>query len=158
MQKPHRRAVLASLATAAALLATPASAVDHRSGNDPYESINSLPVPIEAPSQTILGQAYTFPKGVPLIEVFKITIEPGMKTAPHKHAIPLLAYILSGELGVDYGSRGKKTFSPGQSYIEAINWCHVGFATGDTAVELLGVYLGQQNPNQIKPEPCEDLE
>ncbi|MDG2332918.1 MAG: cupin domain-containing protein [Myxococcota bacterium] len=158
MQKPTRRAVLASLATVAALLATAASAVDHRAGNDPYESISSLPVAIEAPSQTVLGQAYTFPDGVPLIEVFKITIEPGMKTAPHKHAIPLLAYVLSGELGVDYGSRGKKTFSMGQAYIEAINWCHVGYAAGDATVELLGVYLGQQDPNQIKPEPCDRLE
>ena len=114
--------------------------------------------PIEAPSQTVLGQTYTFPAGVPLIKVFNITIEPGMKTAPHKHEVPLLAYILSGELGVDYGSRGEKSFSPGQSYVEALDWCHVGYAVGDEAVELLGIYLGQQDPDQIKPEPCASLD
>ena len=68
--------------------------------------------------------------------------------------LSLLAYVVSGELGVDYGIRGKRTFSPGQAYIEAIEWCHIGYAVGDEAVEILGFYLGQQDPDQVKPEPC----
>ncbi len=134
--------------------ACPAVALDHQSGSDPYESISAQPILLEQASRTVLNQAYTFPPGTPLVQAFKITIEPGMKTAPHKHAIPLLAYVLSGELGVDYGIRGKRTFSPGQAYIEAIEWCHIGYAAGDEAVEILGFYLGQQDPDQIKPEPC----
>ena len=110
---------------------------------------------MELPSKTVLGQDFSFPSGTPLIEAFKITIDPGMKTALHKHAIPLLAYIISGELEIDYGSRGKRSFSPGQAYIEAIDWCHVGYGIGDEPVEILGIYLGQQDPNQIKPEPCD---
>jgi len=137
------------------ILATLAgNAIDHQSGTEPYESISSLPIPIDAPSRTVLGQPYRFPAGTPLIETFKITIEPGMKTGPHKHAIPLIAYILSGTLGVDYGSRGKRSFVAGQIYVEAIDWCHVGYAVGNQAVEILGIYLGQQDPDQIKPEPC----
>ena len=132
-----------------------AVALDHRAGPDPYQEIRALPIPIEFPSKTVLGQDFAFPSGTPRIEVFKITIDPGMRTALHKHAIPLLAYVLSGELGIDYGSRGKRSFSPGEAYIEAIDWCHVGYGIGDEPVEILGVYLGQQEPDQIKPEPCD---
>ena len=132
----------------------PAWALDHQSGSDPYKAIRALPIPLQLPSKTVLGQDFKFPAGVPLITAFNITIEPGKKTALHKHAIPLLAYIVSGELEVDYGSRGKRSFSPGEAYIEAIEWCHVGYAIGDASVEVLGFYLGQQDPDQIKPEPC----
>ena len=139
------------------ILAATASALDHQSGPNPYQDIQAIPVPMELPSETVLGQAYTFPLGTPLIKAFKITIAPGMKTAAHKHAIPLLAYVLSGKLGVDYGSRGEHAFSPGQAYVEAIDWCHVGYAVGEEKVEILGIYLGQQSPDQIKPEPCDAL-
>ncbi len=145
---------LLSFIIACVLGACPAVALDHQVGSEPYQAISAQPIAIEQASRTVLDQAYTFPPGTPLIQAFKITIEPGMKTAPHKHAIPLLAYVVSGELGVDYGIRGKRTFSPGQAYIEAIEWCHIGYAAGDEAVEILGFYLGQQDPDQIKPEPC----
>ena len=144
-----------SLLAVGALAASVASAIDHQSGTEPYQAIRAVAIPIEEASKTVLGQTYTFPVGTPLIRTFKITIEPGMKPGPHKHEIPLLAYVLSGELGVDYGSRGKRSFSAGESYIEAIDWCHVGYAAGDEAVEILGVYLGEREPDQIKPEPCD---
>ena len=133
----------------------PALALDYQAGSDPYQDIRAVPIPVELPSKTVLGQDFKFPAGVPLVKAFNITIEPGKKTALHKHAIPLLAYIVSGKLGVDYGSRGERSFSPGEAYIEAIEWCHIGYAIGDEPVEVLGFYLGQQNPDQIKPEPCD---
>lgn len=137
------------------LAASSAVAIDHQPGPSPYADIVSIPIPLEMPSKTVLGQDYEFPTGTPLIKAFKITIEPGKKTTLHKHAIPLLAYVLSGELGVDYGSRGKRSYSPGQAYIEAIEWCHVGYGIGSKPVEVLGFYLGQQDPDEIKPEPCD---
>ncbi len=141
-----------------ALSAYAASAIDHQSGTEPYQTIRAVPIPIEAPSRTVLGQPYAFPAGTPLIQTFKITIEPGMKTGPHKHAIPLFAYVMSGTLGVDYGSRGERSFSAGQAYVEAIDWCHVGYAVGNEEVEIIGIYLGQQDPNEIKPKPCRALD
>ena len=147
------------LLLAVGILATSSGkAIDHQSGADPYEAIVSVPIPIEAPSQTVLGQPYRFPTGTPLIETFKITIEPGMQTGPHKHAIPLLAYVLTATLGVDNGSRGKRSFEAGQMYLEAIDWCHVGYAVGDRPVEILAIYLGERDPNRIKPEPCRAAE
>ena len=81
-------------------------------------------------------------------------IPPGKQTSLHSHAIPLYAYIVSGELEVDYGSKGKRTFKAGTSYIEAINWCHIGKSMGGKPVRIIGVYLGQENPDQIAPTDC----
>lgn len=153
-----RKLVRLALLVGGGMAATGASAIDHQAGTEPYQAISAVPIPIMGTSTTVLDQTYSFPAGTPLIKTFKITMEPGIKTGPHKHAIPLLAYVLSGELGVDYGSRGKKSFTAGEAYVEAIDWCHVGYAMGDEAVHILAVYLGQQEPDQIKPEPCDALD
>ena len=135
---------------------TPAvSARDPEAAPDPYREIHPVPIPLELPSKTVLGQDYAFPKGTPLIKAFQFTLGPGEKTSLHKHAVPLLAYIVSGKLKVDYGSRGERSFSPGQAYIEAIDWCHTAHGAGTEPVEILGFYLGQQDPDQTAPEPCD---
>jgi quercetin dioxygenase-like cupin family protein len=101
-----------------------------------------------------LGQDFKYPTGQPLIKAFLIDIPVGKQTSLHKHAVPLFVYVLSGELEVDYGSKGKKTFKSGTSYVEAIDWCHLGKASGKLPVKIIGVYLGQEKPDQIKPEAC----
>ena len=119
-----------------------------------YEQVSAKPIPLEQGPKTILGQDFKYPAGTPLIKAFDITIPPGKQTSLHSHAIPLYAYIVSGELEVDYGSKGKRVFKAGTSYIEAINWCHSGKSLGGKPVRLIGVYLGQENPDQIAPTDC----
>ncbi len=122
-------------------------------GAVPYEDIEATILIAELP-KTILGQDFKYPAGQPLIKAFLIDIPAGKTTALHKHAVPLFVYVVSGELEVDYGSKGKKTFKSGSSFVEAIEWCHFGKASGTLPVKIIGVYLGQENPDQIKPEPC----
>jgi len=43
-----------------------------------------------------------FPAGLP----------PGGRTVLHKHGVPLFAYVLEGEITVDYGDRGKRSRPP----------------------------------------------
>lgn len=119
-----------------------------------YENITAKLIMIEQGPKTILGQDFKYPSGTPLIKAFDITIPPGKQTSLHSHAIPLYAYVISGELEVDYGSKGKRIFKAGSSYIEAINWCHAGKSLGGKPVRLIGVYLGQENPDQIVPTDC----
>jgi quercetin dioxygenase-like cupin family protein len=119
-----------------------------------YEQVSAKPIPLEQGPKTILGQDFKYPAGTPLIKAFDITIPPGKQTSLHSHAIPLYAYIVSGELEVDYGSKGKRVFKAGTSYIEAINWCHAGKSLGGKPVRIIGVYLGQENPDQIAPTDC----
>ena len=135
-----------------------ASALDHNDGKSPAQDLSSTEIQMASPSQTILGQDFRYPVGVPLLKAFTIEIPAGKQTSLHKHAVPMYVYLTAGELEVDYGSKGKRTFRAGSSYIEAIDWCHFGTALGKEGVKLLAVYLGQRDPNQIQPEACSKLE
>lgn len=108
--------------------------------------------------KTIIGQDFKYPSGTPLVKGRIVEIKPGQNIEWHKHAIPVYAYVISGELKVDYGSKGQKVIPAGESYIEAMNWCHQGMANGKKPAKLLVVYLGQQQPDQIKPEACKGPE
>ena len=120
-----------------------------------YEGISVTPIPIEKRSTTVLGQSYQFPEGVPALYAYNIVIKPGQKTNWHKHAVPLYAYILSGSLTVDYGSKGSRVFEKGMSYIEAIDWCHQGYVSGNEEAVIFGIYMAQVDPNEVKPIPCD---
>lgn len=120
----------------------------------PYEDIDATPIVITGAPKTTLGQDFKYPAGQPLIKAFNIDIPVGKQTSLHKHLIPLFVYIVSGDLEVDYGSKGKKTYKAGTSYVEAIDWCHLGKVAGKTPVKIIGVYLGEQTPDQIKPDTC----
>ena len=120
-----------------------------------YEGITATPIPLEQRSATILGQKYQLPKGSPAIYAYDIVIKPGQKTNWHQHLVPLYAYIKSGTLTVDYGSKGKRTFEKGESYIEAIDWCHQGLNLADDDLLVFGLYIAQMNPDQVKPVPCD---
>lgn len=146
--------ILAALLGGLVVTGSGAFALDHTDGKDTKEDLSATPIKMEFPSKTILGQDYTYPAGVPLVESFIFEIPVGKQTSLHKHAVPMYAYVFSGELEVDYGSKGKRTFKPGSAYVEAIDWCHFGRALGNQPVKILGVYLGQEKPNQIKPEVC----
>ncbi|SIT71350.1 hypothetical protein SAMN05216526_1537 [Ectothiorhodosinus mongolicus] len=119
-----------------------------------YEQILATPLDIQMPNRTVLGQEYRFPTGEPDIRGFLIEIPVGKETSLHTHAIPLLAYVVSGTLEVDYGSKGKRTFGPGSTYIEAIDWCHVGRALGDEPAIILGFYLGSDDPPHPLATDC----
>jgi hypothetical protein len=43
---------------------------------------------------------------------------------------------------VDYGAKGRKTYTAGQNFLEAVDWCHAGRAVGDVPVVLISVYIG----------------
>jgi len=131
-----------------------AIAVSHVSGEMPYENIEATAIPLVDGPKTILGQSFKYPSGTPLINAFNIDIPVGKKTSLHKHAVPLFVYVVSGEMIVDYGSKGKRTFKAGAAYIEAIEWCHIAQAVGNQPTKIIGVYLGQEKPDQIKPETC----
>ncbi|NQW69603.1 MAG: cupin domain-containing protein [Betaproteobacteria bacterium] len=131
-----------------------ASALTYIDGKVPYEDIDATPIVITGAPKTTLGQDFKYPAGQPLIKAFNIDIPVGKQTSLHKHLIPLFVYIVSGDLEVDYGSKGKKTYKAGTSYVEAIDWCHLGKVAGKTPVKIIGVYLGEQTPDQIKPDTC----
>ena len=122
--------------------------------NKAQEGITAKPIPLQSESKTVIGQDLKYPKGTPMIKAFEIEIPVGQQTTLHRHAIPLFAYIVSGELEVDYGSKGKRMIKAGTSFMEAIDWCHYGKAVGNQPVKIIGVYLGQQKPDTALSEDC----
>jgi hypothetical protein len=110
------------------------------------------------PSKTIIGQDYEYPNGAPLIESYLIEIPSGQKTGIHLHQVPLLAYIISGRLETNYGSKGSKISSAGDVFIEAIDWCHFGQTLGTEPVQILAIYLNSVGSAQKKSVDCTALQ
>ena len=93
--------------------------------------------------ETVIGEQIHYPDGSPAeIKSMVIILPPGEKTAWHKHGVPLYAYILSGELEVDYGKAGKRTYHAGDNFMEAMGTYHQGHNYGQQPVRILAVFMG----------------
>ena len=82
-------------------------------------------VPLLSTGTSIIGETIRYPKtGRAHVTAAIVTLAPGGRTIVHKHGVPLFAYILDGELTVDYGKHGKRTYLKGQTFMEAMNAPH----------------------------------
>lgn len=91
---------------------------------------------------TIIGQDIQY-SGSQIISKI-VTIPVGAETGPHIHENPMFAYIMNGEVTVDYGEQGVKTYVKGESIVEAINYTHNGKNNGDMPTEILVVLIGEK--------------
>ncbi len=99
---------------------------------------------------TTIGQPFEYPEGQAKITGAIVTMQPGQKTGWHKHEAPLFAYILEGEITVDYGPNGTKTYKTGDSFVEAFESEHNGQNTGDGITRILAVFAGAEGtPNTV---------
>ena len=80
-----------------------------------------------------------------------VTLAPGARTIMHKHGVPLFAHILDGELTVDYGRHGTRTYRQGQSFMEAMAVDHFGVNNGPQPLRLLAVYMGAKHAKDVIP-------
>ena len=66
----------------------------------------------------------------------------GASTVWHVHPVPMFAYILEGELVVDYEGVGERRYRKGDTFVEAIDWPHRGRAASGKGkdVKILVVY------------------
>jgi quercetin dioxygenase-like cupin family protein len=94
---------------------------------------------------TIAGETLHYPaSGAAHVTAEIVTLPPGLRTALHKHGVPMFAYILDGEITVDYGDRGKRTYHKGDSIMEAMDVAHFGTDTGTQPVRILVVFMGAE--------------
>jgi quercetin dioxygenase-like cupin family protein len=106
---------------------------------------NALPAPSTAPllstGTTILGETLHYPTNGPAhVTAAIVTLPPGGRTVLHKHGVPMFGYILEGEITVDYGDRGKRTYHQGDAIMEAMDAAHFGADAGPQPVRILTVY------------------
>lgn len=109
-------------------------------------------VPLLSTGKNIVGETIRYPTTGPAhVTAAIVTLAPGARTIAHKHGVPLFAYILEGELTVDYGARGKRTYNKGQAFMEAMDVAHFGLNTGAQPVRLLAVYMGAEGARDVIP-------
>jgi quercetin dioxygenase-like cupin family protein len=116
------------------------------------ETIPSAPPParvapgtrmVLSTGNTVTGEPIRYPSGAPAqITAEEITLEPGQETGWHTHPVPLFGYILEGELTVDYGTKGRRTYRKGDGFAEAMNEAHNGRNMGQNPVRILAVFIG----------------
>src|SRR5512139_138060 len=95
--------------------------------------------------QSIVGEKLKYPASGPAhVTAAIVTLAPGASTIAHEHGVPLFAYMLDGELTVDYGDKGKRVYKKGDAFMEAMAVPHVGTNTGDGVVRILAVYMGAE--------------
>jgi len=125
-----------------AFFAAPASAQDK---GYPLETLLSA-------RTSIVGEAIKYPTtGDAHITAAIVTLAPGGATIEHEHGVPLFAYILDGELTVDYGTHGKRIYKKGDAFMEAMAVPHAGTNTGTVPVRILAVYMGADGAKDTIP-------
>jgi quercetin dioxygenase-like cupin family protein len=109
--------------------------------------------PLMSAQSSIVGEAIRYPTSGPArVTAAVVTLAPGARTVVHRHGVPLFAYILEGELTVDYGAHGTRTFGRGQAFMEAMDVAHFGVNTGREPVRILAVYLGADGAANVIPD------
>jgi quercetin dioxygenase-like cupin family protein len=93
---------------------------------------------------TVIGQPFSYPDGAAEVTVAIVTMQPGEVTAWHLHEAPLIAHILEGEITLDYGTDGIRTFAAGDTFVEAFRSRHRGTNTGKDILRILAVFAGAE--------------
>lgn len=101
--------------------------------------------PLIATSKTIIGQGFEYPSGDPAISAAVVTMLPGHSTGWHEHDAPLFAWILEGEITVDYGPDGQRVYRQNDAFVEAFRSAHNGTNTGKGVARILAVFAGSHD-------------
>jgi D-alanyl-D-alanine dipeptidase/quercetin dioxygenase-like cupin family protein len=93
--------------------------------------------------QTIAGEPLTYPQsGQAKVTSAIITIPSGQSTGWHKHKVPLVAYLIAGELEMEYANGKRVQFKKGEALLEAIAVPHIGSNLGATPAQIFVAFLG----------------
>lgn len=104
----------------------------------------SYPVPeklLDTATDTV-GAPIRYPAGTARVSSYILTMVPGQETGWHRHDAPLYARVLEGEIAVDYGDKGRKTYRAGDTFMEAMDIWHNGRVIGTAPAKLLVVFIG----------------
>jgi quercetin dioxygenase-like cupin family protein len=146
---PHRFGI------AAALFAITVAPAGHVSAEEQTPAA-AQSTPLLSTGTTVIGETLHYPTTGPAhVTAAVVTLPPGGHTILHKHGVPMFGYVLEGEVTVDYGDRGKRTFHQGDALMEAMDAAHFGADAGPQPVRILTVFIGADGapPNVIPVQP-----
>ncbi|HEX4572523.1 MAG TPA: cupin domain-containing protein, partial [Dongiaceae bacterium] len=89
----------------------------------------------------VLGQPLVLPKHDPVLIVSIYDIAPGARLARHEHPFSRYAYVLQGDLTVEFDGGLQKQYHAGDFIVEAVGTWHFGINTGTQPVRLLVIDL-----------------
>ena len=88
----------------------------------------------------------------PEITSVMVTIQPGGRTALHRHPVVTVVYVLEGEFEVHHGGTAR-SYKAGEALIEPIDMPMQGFNQGTAPARLLVVHMGEEGkPNAVAEE------
>lgn len=129
----------------AAVLALQLGAAPAALAEEAYPSVQLL-----STGTTVLGEPIRYPDSGPArVTSTIVTLGPHSEAALHLHPAPMYAYILEGEVTVDYGSHGRRTFIQGQALMETIAVPHKGINLTDRPVRILCVFMGAEGTANV---------
>ena len=99
----------------------------------------------------ILGRPFAYPAGDARLISEIITLGPGAEGALHRHLVPMFAYVIEGELTVDYGAEGIRNYKAGDALVEALAVRHRGVNTSTMPVKLLVIYIAASDGKLVAP-------
>ena len=83
--------------------------------------------------------------GTPEVTAYLVEMEPGETTGWHQHPVPLMGYIISGQLTVELATGQKRTMRQGQVSIEVVDQVHSGINDGTETLKVIVFAIGLQN-------------
>jgi quercetin dioxygenase-like cupin family protein len=137
----------------AVALATSVPAVCHAGeipANQAFASVELLNT-----GKTVLNEDIVYPTSGPAkVQASIVTVSPDSPAKLHHHPTPMFAYILEGEITIDYGAAGKHTFKKGDALIETVKVSHRGIDIREP-VKILTVSMGAEGiPNVVVDQPA----
>lgn len=99
-----------------------------------------------------LGQPIEYPRdGTPEVTALLIEMAPGEETGWHQHPVPLLGYLLAGELTVYQISGEKRVVRAGEVSHESVHVIHRGVNEGSVSCKMVVFVIGLEGmPFTIK--------
>ena len=92
--------------------------------------------------KTIVGEALHYPDQAPAkVSAVIVNISPGSSTGWHRHGVPMFAYLLSGELDIEYADGKRATVKAGDSFMEAMTVPHIGANLRNEPARVLAVFM-----------------
>ena len=93
-----------------------------------------------------LGQAIVYPiNGRPEVTALLVEMAPGEETGWHQHPVPLLGYLLAGELTVYQISGEKRVVRAGEVSLESVNVIHNGVNESAVPLKMIVFVVGLQD-------------
>ena len=93
--------------------------------------------------KSVVGETIVYDTSGPaLVTARELVLAPGAELPWHRHPMPTFGYVIEGEIEVDYGAKGRRTFRRGDTLMEAMATAHRGRNPSAKPVRVLAVSIG----------------